>query len=47
MNITIVDDLVSEPVETFGLSLSADPDLHLTLCPQTSEVAIVDNDGEK
>ena len=47
MNITILDNRVSEPVERFGLSLSADPALHLTLSPQTSEVAIIYNDGEK
>ena len=47
MNISIVDDLINEPVERIGLSLSTDPILYLTLSPQTSEVAIIDNDGEK
>ena len=47
MNISIVDDLINEPVERISLSLSTDPILYLTLSPQTSEVAIIDNDGEK
>ena len=47
MGISVVDDLINEPVETLSLSLTANPELHLTLHPQTSEVAILDNDGKK
>ena len=46
VNIVIVNDLINEPVERFSLSLSTDLALHLPLRPQTSEVAIIDNDGE-
>ena len=47
VGISVVDDLINEPVETLSLSLTANPELHLTLHPQTSEVAILDNDGKK
>ena len=47
VGISVVDDLINEPVETLSLSLTANPELHLTLHPQTIEVAILDNDGKK
>ena len=47
MGISVVDDLINEPVETLSLSLTANPELHLTLHTQTSEVAILDDDGKK
>ena len=46
VGISVVDDLINEPVETLSLSLTANPELHLTLHPQTSEVAILDDDGK-
>ena len=47
VGISVVDDLINEPVETLSLSLTANPELHLTLHTQTIEVAILDNDGKK
>ena len=47
VGISVVDDLINEPVETLSLSLTANPELHLTLHTQTSEVAILDDDGKK
>ena len=46
VGISVVDDLINEPVETLSLSLTANPELHLTLHTQTSEVAILDDDGK-
>ena len=47
VGISVVDDLINEPVETLSLSLTANPELHLTLHTQTIEVAILDDDGKK
>lgn len=45
MNISIVNDLINEPVERFSLSLTADPDLDLILDTHAGEVRIIDDDG--
>ena len=47
MNVTIVNDLISEPEEKFTISLSAVPvPPHLILVhPATGEVVIANDDG--
>ena len=47
VNISIVNDLINEPVERFSLSLTADPDLGLILDPHAGEIMIIDDDGKK
>ena len=48
MNVTIVDDLVNEPLEYFDFTLERTPDLdtRISLNPVDGRIAIIDNDGK-
>ena len=46
VNISIANDLINEPVEKFSLSISANPEHHLSLFPTSAEVVIIDDDGK-
>ena len=48
MNVTIVDDLVDEPLEYFNFTLERTPDLdtRISLNPVDGRIAIIDNDGK-
>ena len=47
MNVTIVDDLVDEPLEYFDFTLERTPglDTRISLNPVDGRIAIIDNDG--
>ena len=46
VNVSIANDLINEPVEKFSLSLTANPDYHISLFPTSAEVVIIDDDGK-
>ena len=48
MNVTIVDDLVDEPLEYFNSTLERTPNLdtRILLNPVDGRIAIIDNDGK-
>ena len=48
INVTIVDDLVDEPLEYFNFTLERTPDLdtRISLNPVDGRIAIIDNDGK-
>ena len=48
VNVTIADDLVNEPQESFHVSLERTPglDSRITLEPVDGEIVIVDNEGK-
>ena len=47
INVTIVDDLVDEPLEYFDFTLERTPDLdtRISLNPVDGRIAMIDNDG--
>ena len=45
VSVSIVDDVIVEDVETYGITLEKTPDLGLTLDPADGVVKITDNDG--
>ena len=48
INVTIVDDMVDEPLEYFDFTLEKTPDLdtRISLNPVDGRIAIIDNDGK-
>ena len=48
INVTIVDDLVDEPLEYFNFTLERTPDLdtRISLNPVDGRITIIDNDGK-
>ena len=46
VNVAIVEDILVESIETFGVTLERTPDLdsRITLNPVTEEIEIIDND---
>ena len=48
MNVTIVDDLVDEPLEYFNFTLERTPNLdtRISLNPVDGRIAIIDNDSK-
>ena len=48
VNVTIVDDLVDEPLEYFNFTLERTPDLdtRISLFPVDGRIAIIDNNGK-
>ena len=48
IDVTIVDDLVDEPLEYFDFTLERTPDLdtRISLNPVDGRIAIIDNDGK-
>ena len=48
VNVTIMDDFIDEPDESFFYKLQRTPDLHprITLNPVDGEIVIVDDDGQ-
>ena len=48
VNVTIMDDFIDEPDESFFYKLRRTPDLHprITLDPVDGEIVIVDDDGQ-
>ena len=48
VNVTIVDDLVDEPLEYFNFTLERTPDLdtRISLFLVDGQIAIIDNDGK-
>ena len=47
LNLSITDDLTSEPEERFSVSLSRSAETHVIFSPVAAEVVIADDDGEK
>ena len=46
VNVAIMEDILVESIETFGVTLERTPDLdrNITLNPVTEEIEIIDND---
>ena len=44
-SVSIVDDVILEDVESYGIILEKTPDLEITLDPADGVVKITDNDG--
>ena len=47
VNVSLANDLVSEPEETFSLSLTRSTRSHISITSATGVVVITDDDGEK
>ena len=46
VNVAIVEDIIVESIETFGITLERTPDLdsRITLTPVAEQIEIIDND---